>query len=307
MFLDSPAALSAHWDAARFPADRAATPHAVFLVEPTGFRLSAESASDNAYMDLAQRADPGRALAQHCALAETIRRHARVPVHVFAGDAGTPDAVFPNNVYATGSGRVIVGAMRHPDRQREAARADIVEGLAKATGYAVRRLDGEAGVVAELTGPLVIDRARAVGWCGLTERCNEAGARAMHDAFGLRLTYAFPLVAGEYHTNVVMAVLAGRALVVHGPSLADPAAVDAIAAVYAPHVIRLDDAEKAAFAGNCIALRDDQVWMSARAERALARANRAAFERAGFVIHAVEIDEIEKAGGSLRCCIGEIF
>jgi hypothetical protein len=307
MFLESATKLAEHWNHARHPADQPDTPRSVFLVEPTGFRLSAESASDNVYMDLAQRADPERAMAQHRALAETIRRHARMPVHVFAGDVATPDAVFPNNVFATGAGRVIVGAMRHADRQREAARTDIAEKLARVTGYPVTRLAELSGVVAELTGPLVIDRARAVGWCGLTERCNPAGARAMHEAFGLRLTCAFPLVAGEYHTNVVMAVLAGRALVVHAPSLADPDAVEAIARVYAPHVIRLDDSEKAAFAGNCIALRGDQAWMSARAERALTRPSRDALERAGFVIHTVEIDEIEKAGGSLRCCIGEIF
>ncbi len=37
----------------------------------------------------------------------------------------TPDAVFPNNVFATAPGRLIVGRMRHPVRQREAERADI--------------------------------------------------------------------------------------------------------------------------------------------------------------------------------------
>ncbi len=307
MLLDSAATFADHWNPARFPADQPATARAVYLVEPTGFRLSAQSASDNAYMDLAQRADPERALAQHRVLAATIRSHARLPVHVFAGDPATPEAVFPNNVYATGGGRVIVGAMRHPDRQREAGRTDIVEAQARHTGYPVERLDRQDGVVAELTGPLAIDRARALGWCGMTERCNPAGARAMHEAFGLRLTCGFPLAPAEYHTNVVMAVLAGRALVVHAASFPDPAAIEALASVYAPHVIQLDDAEKAAFVGNCIALRDDQVWMSARAERALTRPSRLALERAGFVVHTVEIDEIEKAGGSFRCCIGEIF
>jgi N-dimethylarginine dimethylaminohydrolase len=40
---------------------------------------------------------------------------------------------------------------------------------------------------------------------------------------------------------------------------------------------------------------------------ALSAAERAAFARAGFTLHAVPLPEIEKAGGSLRCCIGEIF
>jgi hypothetical protein len=104
---------------------------------------------------------------------------------------------------------------------------------------------------------------------------------------------------------VVLAVLAGRALVLHEASVG--AAAAAITAVYAPQVIRLDADEKAAFVGNCIALAPDQVWMSATAERALAGHNRQLLRRAGFSIHTVQIDEIEKAGGSLRCCIAELF
>ena len=48
-------------------------------------------------------------------------------------------------------------------------------------------------LVAELTGSLIIDRARGVGYCGLSERCDMAGARAMHQAFDLRLTFCFEL------------------------------------------------------------------------------------------------------------------
>jgi hypothetical protein len=284
-----------------------AVPRAVFLVRPDGFSLSHHAARDNAYMDLARAVDPERALAQHAVLVEAIRRHARIPVRVFAGAAETPDAVFPNNVFACVPGRLIVGAMRHPDRQRESRRADIVAALAVECGGVVERMDEHLGVVTELTGPLIVDRARAVGLHGLSERLNMAGVEATHRAFGLGSSFAFDLVPGEYHTNVVMAVLAGRALVLHAPSIADPDAARAIVDAYAPHAILLSDAEKQAFVANCIALTGDQVWMSANAERALTYATRAAFGRAGFTIHTVEIDEIEKAGGSLRCCVGEIF
>jgi len=47
--------------------------------------------------------------------------------------------------------------------------------------------------------------------------------------------------------------------------------------------------------------------MSQTAVDALAPEKLARLEEWGFRIHAVELDEIEKAGGSLRCCIGEIF
>lgn len=292
---------------ARLQPSAPAVPRAVFLVRPDGFRLSTQSASDNAYMDLALGVDPQRALAQHAVLADAIRKFARIPVHVFAGSTDTPDAVFPNNVFACTPKRAIVGAMRHPDRQRESRRDDIVAALAAECGGAVERMDQHHGVVTELTGPLIVDRARGVGFHGLSERLNMAGVEATHRAFGLAASFVFDLVPGEYHTNVVMSVLAGRALVLHAPTIAEPEAARAIVDAYAPHAILLNDAEKAAFVANCIALTDDQVWMSARAERALSYATRGAFNRAGFTIHTAEIDEIEKAGGSLRCCIGEIY
>jgi N-dimethylarginine dimethylaminohydrolase len=141
----------------------------------------------------------------------------------------------------------------------------------------------------------------------LSDRCDEAGAAAMHHAFGLRATLLFDLAPGEYHTNVVLSVLAGRAVSICPDGFADAAVVDAIASLYAPHAVLLDRAEKLAFAGNCIAPTGDTVWMSQAAEDALRPQSREGFARAGFALRSVPLDEIEKAGGSLRCCVGEIF
>jgi hypothetical protein len=49
------------------------------------------------------------------------------------------------------------------------------------------------------------------------------------------------------------------------------------------------------------------VWMSARAAASLRADQRDALTRAGFTLRNVDLAEIEKAGGSLRCCVGEIF
>lgn len=276
----------------------------VFLVAPDGFGLAEESARDNLYMDLGQRTDRARALTEHRALHQALAAH--LPTVCFPGAADTPDAQFPNNVFATAPGRFILGHMRHPVRQREAERADIRDYFREGLGYAEHDLRAQPGIC-ELTGALVIDRARGLGFCGLSERCDADGAAAMHAAFGLRATLLFDLAPGEYHTNVVLSVLASRAAVVAPAGIADPAAVAAIAALYAPHVLRLDAAEKAAFAGNCLALAADAVWMSAAAAAALTPSHRAALAAAGFTVHSVALPEIEKAGGSLRCCIAEIF
>ena len=281
-----------------------ATARAAFLVAPDGFGLAAESAKDNRYMAEAAAFDAARASAQHRELQRALS--AELPVICFAGDPATPDAVFPNNVFATAPGRSIIGRMRHPVRQREAARTDIRRFFADAVGYDEIDLSTQPHVC-ELTGALVIDRARGLGYCGLSERCDETGAKLMHDAFGLRATLMFDLAPGEYHTNVVLAVLGGRAAMICADGFADPAVVETIATGYAPHAIHLTPDERAAFAGNAIALGPVTVWMSVTAAQALSPATRAALASAGFALRSVALDAIEAAGGSLRCCVGELY
>ena len=46
--------------------------------------------------------------------------------------------------------------------------------------------------------------------------------------------------------------------------------------------------------------------MSATAAQALSLATRNALAAAGFAVCSVALDAIEAAGGSLRCCVGEI-
>ncbi|MBS0590623.1 MAG: amidinotransferase, partial [Proteobacteria bacterium] len=154
------------------PAARA-TAQAAFLVAPAAAELAAQSAHDNRYMQMNVPFDPLRALAQHAALAAALR--ADCPVIVFPGDPATPDAMFPNNVFGTAPDKSIVGRMRHPVRQREAQRADIRTFFRNVLGRAEIDLSQRDDCVAELTGSLVIDHARGVGYCGLSERCDEAG------------------------------------------------------------------------------------------------------------------------------------
>lgn len=286
-------------------ADSPAVPRAVFLVEPSDFRLSTQAATDNTYMDLSVSVDPARALDQHRRLTDRIAA-CGIPVIRFPGRADNPDDLFPNNVFATIPGRYIVGAMRHPERQREAARTDIRAFFTDLMEYEEVDLSVQ-DFVAELTGALVMDRSRRLGFCGLTQRVDEAGCAAMHAAFEQALTFRFDLREEEYHTNVVMAVLASRALVICPDGFVDPEVPAAIAEAFPGHVLELTREEKEAFAGNCLALTLTDLFMSATSFRALAPEKLDRLRDWGFTIHAPELDEVEKAGGSLRCCIAEIF
>lgn len=281
-----------------------ATAKAAFLVAPDGFARAEQSASDNIYMADASAFDAGAAQAQHRELQRALATE--LPVVCFPGDPATPDALFPNNVFGTAPGRLIVGRMRHAVRQREALRPDLRGFFGDVLGTTEHDLSQQPHAC-ELTGALVIDRARGLGWCGLSERCDEAGAALMHEAFGLRATLMFDLAPGEYHTNVVLAVLAGRAALICPRGFADPAVAEAVAAVYAPHGIVLSPAEHAAFAGNAISLCGESVWMSAGAEASLGPDTRRRLDAAGLAVRSVPLDAIEAAGGSLRCCVAEIF
>lgn len=281
-------------------------PKAIFLVEPYKFYVSDETAQDNLYMDTEIDTDSGQAAKEHRGLAQAIS-DCGVPVIRFPGKADTPDDVFPNNVFGTSPGRFVVGSMLHPQRQLETNRSDIRELFTNLLQYECYDLSQQSEVIAELTGAIVIDRTRGIGFCGLTQRVNEAGCEAMHQAFNLNLTYQFELKPSEYHTNVVMSVLADRVLIICPDAYIDSEAPAAIAAAFAGHVLEIDEAEKTAFAGNCIAVNQQDIMISATAMEALAPDKQQKLRDWGFKLHAVPFSELEKAGGSVRCAIGEIY
>ena len=224
-----------------------------------------------------------RAAGEHARLAAALREC--VPTLVFPGDPAMPDGVFPNNVFATVAGRAIVGAMRHGVRRREAARSDIRAFFRDLLHYELVDLSTDP-VVAELTGALVIDRARGIGFCGLSERCDRAGAEAMHRAFGLELTFCFDLAPGEYHANVVLAQLASRALIIAPDGFADHAAAEAIAQVYAPRAAHQPRRKLRCRQPSL----DAERWMSAGAA-ALTPAQRA--RGVGLRLGSLPLEEIE--------------
>jgi len=283
----------------------AAFPASVFMIEPRDFRVSSATAGDNQYMDLAGNVDSERALAQHRSLVKLIQSLA-LEVKVFPGDPSQPDGVFLNNAFATVPGRLVIGRMATEERQRETRRQDVREYFVHKKNYDLADLSGE-NLVAELTGAMVLDRGRRIGYCGMTERVDQAGCAAMHAAFLNRLTFSFDLNPAEYHTNVVLSVLAGRACVLVPGAFADPEVPAAIAQVYTGRTLYLSEAEKRSYSGNCIALTGHDLLFSQAGLDGLSLPNRHQLGNWGFNLHAIELDELEKAGGSLRCLIAELF
>ena len=129
----------------------------------------------------------------------------------------------------------------------------------------------------------------------------------MHAAFELELTFRFELAPSEYHANLVLAILAGRVCVLHAGSFTDPEVPKAIARGYPGRTLLLSDEEKAAFAGNCIAVTERDVLFSQTSIEALRPSSLKIFQENDFRVQGVDINELEKGGGSLRCLIAEVF
>jgi len=304
MIINTPEEFLVQLEQGHYPADTVACAKAVMMVEPAEFSISTESAIDNHYMNLDNSVNAERALIQSRGLRDLLSSQG-IEVACFPGDPQTPDAIFPNNVFASTENHLIIGHMLHPGRQVEAQREDI-RSYFRSRDYATIDLS-QQDCVAELTGVLIIDHARRIGFCGMTGRVDQSGVAAMHDAFGLRMIFYFDLQAEEYHTNVIMMVLAGRACVIYPGAFVDPRVPEAIGQSFPGRTLILTEAEKNAFAGNCIALTETDLFMSQTGADALRPTSLASLKAWGFTIHTSPLDEIEKAGGSLRCMVAEIF
>lgn len=284
---------------------KVATMKQALLVSPEGFKISSESSQDNRYIDISQDLDLSRAHEQHRNVVKKIEELG-VPTVVFPGAEGQHDGIFPNNCFATTQGSAIIGRMYHSVRQAESQRKDIREFLTSTLGYKLCDLSQDS-FIAELTGVLAIDRTRNIALCGMSQRVDVGGVNAMHEAFGFDLTYTFDLEESEYHTNLVLSVLAGKACVIYPEAVKDPVVAHSIIKAYGDTAVVIDEVEKDHFVGNCISITAQDVLFSQTALDQMTPTTKNALEKRGMRLHGVMIDELEKGGGSLRCLVAEIF
>lgn len=278
----------------------------LLMVRPDGFRLSPQAASDNRYMR-ATDADAAIALEEHARVVTALEA-AGLRVEVLPGDPQWPDACFPNNAVATlPGGTVIYGRLRHPDRQGEPNRPVLRQRMADLGYHQIIDWSEPREAVCELTGSLVIDHRQRIGYLGRSDRMNAAGADLVAAHWDLEVLVEFDLAPGEYHTNVVLAILAGCACVMAPAGFADHTMAAAIAARYAPQVLTLTPEQQAAFAGNILSLGDALVAMSMTAADALGAAGLGALASWGFQPLVAPIPELEKGGGSMRCLLCELW
>jgi hypothetical protein len=294
------------------------------MVRPACFGFNPQTAASNAFQ---QAADPrSEAESQRLVLVEFDRlakalQQAGVEV-LIAPDTpqpAKPDAIFPNNwVSFHFDGTVALYPMLAPNRRLE-RREDVLEQVVREGRFRVSRTVDlthreSEGKFLEGTGSLVLDRAHRVAYASLSPRTDldVLGEFAQLLDYELVTFEARDAVAQSvYHTNVVMAIGTGFA-VVCGEAIAQPPHRDAVfnkLRAAGHDIVDITQRQMREFAGNILELAPDGghiVALSTTAWRSLGSAQRRILESHAAVVP-VAIPTIERiGGGGVRCMLAEL-
>eukprot|EP01113_Clastostelium_recurvatum_P041325 TRINITY_DN6546_c0_g1_i4.p1 TRINITY_DN6546_c0_g1~~TRINITY_DN6546_c0_g1_i4.p1 ORF type:complete len:350 (-),score=82.83 TRINITY_DN6546_c0_g1_i4:32-1030(-) len=319
----------------------------VLMVAPTQFCLNKDAAEDNHFMTatgLTPETITKKALDEFDGLVSVLRSHG-VDVNVFTHEAAdeadfTPDAVFPNNWFSThrapetGVRTLVLYPMKVPNRQRE-RRPELIadiEGKSEGAGVVQGSLTAsnpgfgakidlthleEQGVFLEGTGSMVIDRVNRVVYACTSERTHIKALEEWASAVGYPNVVTFSSTDSNglpvYHTNVVMAIGTGWA-VVCADSVANQTERDRLLSSLSRHheVVTITHGQVSSFCGNILELRDGHdrpvIAMSTQAYNGFTDAQKSVLlKHAHDLVHAA-IPVIETVGGGgVRCSLAEIF
>jgi N-dimethylarginine dimethylaminohydrolase len=241
----------------------------------------------NPWMDLDARVDLDLALAQWDTLAATIER-AGAQVERIEGLPGSPDMVYAMNYGLVHGDAVALTSFRYAER---AAEVDAAEWWFGEAGMRTTRT-ADAGVGAFEAGDaflfgdslLVADGPRT--------------DRATHDVLsaelGVRVAPVGIVHPALYHLDLSFCPLDERRAII-APSAWDPAG-RAVVAGLVPEPLVIDEAEAFTFCANSVVI-DDVVVMPAGVPVRVARQ----LESWGFSVETVDVSELHKGGGSVRC------
>ncbi len=299
----------------------------VFMVRPHSFRKNEETATNNHYQrDIAQASPKEiieRAQEEFDGLVAQLTA-AGVEVVVFdeAEPHETPDALFPNNWISThADGTIALYPMFAPNRRAE-RREDVSLVLEHQFGFDVRQIidftEFEShNKFLEGTGSIVLDRINRKAYAALSDRTDARALEHFCDQldFEPMAFQAFQTVDNQrlpiYHTNVMMSIGSGYALVCLACIDSDEErkkVVDAIAQD-GLELIAITEEQVNQFAGNMLELTGYEgpvLVMSASAHESLAPGQIEKLQQHTTLLHA-PLPTIETCGGgSARCMIAEI-
>jgi hypothetical protein len=295
---------------------------AVLMIRPARFGANPETADSNRFQQGGAGAEAGDLARREFDGLVSALRGAGVDV-VVADDTAEPpkpDACFPNNwVSFHADGSAVLYPMMAPSRRAE-RRPELLENL-RDIGFGISRTIDLSPLEArdeflEGTGSLVLDRCHRIAYACRSPRTTKGALAEFSARLGYRIV-AFDAVGPDgrpaYHTNVVMAIGEGFALVC-AEAIADARQRTRVLRELARaghEPLEIDAGAMQGFAGNLLALRAGDgrqvVAASETAWTSLPPAVRTKLEAQARVVTA-PIPTIERyGGGSVRCMIAEVF
>jgi len=272
--------------------ERTATSRHFLMCPPTYFDVVYEI---NPWMDLGVPVDAGRALAQWERLRATYEAHGH-RVEVIDPVPGLPDMVYAANGGVVVGGRALAARFTYPERRPEGPAYErwLAAGREGVTslGQAAEQNEGEGDLL--LAGDVML--------AGTGFRTSRAAHAEVAELLGVEVVTLELVDPRYYHLDTALAVLdAGTspATVAYLPEAFSPASRAVLAERY-PDAI-LATPEDAAVLGLNAVSDGRHVFLTDRATGMHARLRERGFEPVG-----VDLSELLKGGGSVKCCTLEL-
>lgn len=248
----------------------------------------------NAWMDTAVPVDTALAVKQWEGLRDTLVSHGHT-VHELLPEAGLPDMVFAANGAFSVDGVVYGAQFKYPQRAAEAvAHRAFYEAHPDQWRFVaptqVNEGEGDFTFVPDAHGGLIL-----AGYGFRTEPAAHAEAQEAlgHPVISLRL-----IDPRYYHLDTALAVLEDRN-VTYYPAAFSPASQAVLARLF-PDAVIADEIDALAFGLNLVCdgrhvyLNTDSTGLATK------------LAAAGYEPVLIELSELKKGGGSIKCCIAEL-
>jgi N-dimethylarginine dimethylaminohydrolase len=245
--------------------------------------------SINPWMNPGVPVDRERALRQWEGLVDVYRALGH-DIELIEPAPGLPDMVFAANSALVLDGRVLLSRFRHHERRDEEQRYRV---WFEHRGYAEVRparqvTEGEGDYT--VAGPLLLG-----GW-GI--RSAEASLRAVQETFGRPVVGLRLVDARYYHLDTALVVLDDETIAYYPPAFS-PGSQRALERLF-PDAIRVDEPDARVLGLNAVS-DGHRVVLPAAATGFAAQV-----QARGFQPVPVDVSELLKAGGSVKCCTLEL-
>jgi len=190
----------------------------ILMVRPVDFSFNEETAKDNEFQHNPAEGNVNEKANAEFENAVAILTEKGVNVLIVEKDPSflpMPDAVFPNNWFATDeTGLVHVFPMKTENRRAETKQLQQALSLLETSGFSTKKvLEWEdkfkSNSVLEGTGSLILDRANLIVYAAISERTQKKAVEIFAEKMGYEAVL-FQTMSSKgfpyYHTNVVMSI-----------------------------------------------------------------------------------------------------